>query len=345
MSRALRLATIAALSAAVTVTARAGEPFVRVGKEAGACEDDRGRFRLTPRHTAYLRLSEGCNAGCSFCTIPFIRGRLRSKPMDALLAEAAELAADGAVELNLIAQDTSAYGSDLADGADLAALLRRLDGVEGVRWIRLMYAHPATMTDAVIDAVAECPRVVKYLDMPFQHVADRVLERMRRGYGRARIEELLAALRRRMPDVALRTTFIVGFPGETRPDFRELVDFVAAQQFAAVGVFTYWREDGTAAAELAGQVAEKTRLRRRDRLMRTQQEIAFAANDRLIGQTLDVLVDGLDPAGRSVGRHAAQAPDADSACYLTRPADPGRIVPAKVVGYDGYDLVVEEIDS
>ncbi len=327
------------------VTGAAGEPFVRVGGTGGVCEDDRGRFRLTPRHTAYLRLSEGCNAGCSFCTIPLIRGRLRSKPMDVLEAEAAELVADGAVELNLIAQDTTAYGSDLAGGADLASLLPLLDGLDGVRWIRLMYAHPATITDAAIAAIAECPRVVKYLDVPLQHVADGVLERMRRGYGRARIDELLATLRRRVGGIALRTTFIVGFPGETRDEFRELLDFVAEQRFAAVGVFPYWPEMGTVAVALSGQVPGKTRLRRRDRLMKTQQQIAFAANDAMMGRTIEVLVDGEDAAGRTVARHAGQAPDADSVCHLTRPAGAGRIVKARVVGYDGYDLVVEEIDG
>jgi len=327
------------------VVGQRDEPFVRVGRKPSGCEDDRGRFRLTPRHTAYLRLAEGCNAGCSYCTIPFIRGRLRSKPADLLIEEARELVADGAVELNLIAQDTTAYGSDFDDDTDLAGLLRRLDEIDGLRWIRLMYAHPATMTDDVIDAVAECESVVKYLDIPLQHVADRVLERMRRGYGRARIDELLATLRRRIDGIAIRTTFIVGFPGETREEFRQLVDFVAAEGLAAVGVFPYWPEEGTAAAKLPDQLPERTRTRRRDRLMKTQQQIAFAANDAMMGRTLDVLVDGIDPEGRTVARHAAQAPDTDSVCYPTERVEPGKIVRAEVVGYDGYDLVVQAISD
>jgi len=316
-------------------------PFVRLGRRGGRCPDDRGRFRLTPRHTAYLRLAEGCSAACSFCTIPAIRGPLRSKPMDLVLAEAAELVADGAVELNLIAQDTTAYGADLKDGTDLAGLLRRLDELEGLRWIRLMYAHPASLGEPVIEALSQCRRVVKYLDLPIQHISDRVLAGMRRGYDRRRVEGLLSALRAQVPGIALRTTFIVGFPGEGRREFRELCEFVRQQRFDAVGVFTYWPEPGTAAARMPGQVAPATRRKRRERLMRLQQEMAFAANARQVGSELEVLVDGVDPAGRCVGRHAGQAPDVDGMCILTEPVEAGRIVQTRVVGYEGYDLVVE----
>jgi ribosomal protein S12 methylthiotransferase len=318
-------------------------PLVRVSGQAGVCEDDRGRFRLTPRHTAYLRLSEGCGAGCSFCTIPSIRGRLRSKPMPQVVAEAAELVADGAVEVNLIGQDTTAYGSDLCDGTELASLLHRLDCLEGLRWLRVMYAHPATLSAAVIDAIAACPRVVKYLDLPLQHVCDDLLSAMRRGYDRARIDALLAALRRRVGGIALRTTFIAGFPGETRSHFEALLEFVRRQRFDAVGAFCYWPEPGTPAAEFPAQVSPSVRRRRRDRLMRAQQEVAFAANARRVGSQLEVLVDGVDPGGRAVGRHAQQAPDVDGQCILTAPAEAGRVVPAQVVGWEGYDLVVEPL--
>jgi ribosomal protein S12 methylthiotransferase len=324
------------------VTARES-PFVRVSRRPRGCEDDRGRFRLTPRHTAYLRLAEGCSAGCSFCTVPAIRGPLRSKPIHRVLEEAAELAADGAVELNLIAQDTTAYGADLPARPGLAELLRRLDEIEPVRWIRLMYAHPAGMSEEIVAAMADCRRVVKYLDLPLQHVSDGMLRAMRRGYDRRRVEALLAMLRRRMPGIALRTTFIVGFPGEGAAEFRELLAFVAGQAFDAVGVFTYWPEEGTAAGRMAGQVPARTRRRRRDRLMRAQQEIAFAANARRVGSQLEVLVDGLDGEGRCVGRHAGQGPDVDSLCILTAAAPAGEIVKAKVVGWDGYDLIVERI--
>ena len=314
---------------------------VRVDRASAGCLDDRGRFRLTPRHTAYLRLAEGCSSGCSYCTIPAIRGPLRSKPMGMLLDEAAELAADGAVELNLIAQDTTAYGADRTDGANLPDLLRGLDAVEGVRWIRLLYAHPRTLTGAVIDALAECPRVVPYLDMPVQHIADKVLAAMGRGYDCLRVQQVLAALRERVEGIALRTTFIVGFPGEGREEFRELCAFVERERFDAVGVFPYWQEEGTRAARLSAQVPDRTRRKRRDRLMRIQQEIAFAANAARVGSTVDVLVDGLDPQGRTVGRHPGQAPDVDSLCLFTEPAEPGAIVSCKVVDSVDYDLVVE----
>jgi ribosomal protein S12 methylthiotransferase len=328
------------------VSAVTGEgPLVSVGPPGRACADDRGRFRLTPRHTAYLRLAEGCSQGCSFCTIPAIRGPLRSKPMELVLAEAAELVADGAVELNLIAQDTTAYGKDLPAGGGLAELLRRLDALAGVRWIRLMYAHPANMTAEVIEALAGCRRVVKYLDLPLQHVNDRLLALMRRRYGRRDVERTLSALREGVPGIALRTTFMVGFPGERTGEFAELLAFVKAQAFEAVGVFPYWREEGTPAAKMPGQVARKTKLRRRDRLMRAQREIALAANAARVGSTVEVLVDGADTSGRCVGRHAGQAPDVDGVCYLAEPVEAGRIVPARVVGHDEYDLVVERIDN
>jgi len=317
--------------------------MVRVDRAPGGCLDDRGRFRLTPRHTAYLRLAEGCSSGCSYCTIPAIRGPLRSKPTAALLDEAAELAADGAVELNLIAQDTTAYGADRTDGANLPDLLCGLDAVEGLRWIRLMYAHPRTLTDAVIDALAECTRAVPYLDMPIQHISDKVLAGMGRGYDRRRVEAVLAALRERVSGIALRTTFIVGFPGEGREEFGELCAFVERERFDAVGVFPYWPEEGTRAARLGGQIADRTRHRRRDRLMRLQQEIAFAANSARVGTALDVLIDGLDPQGRTVGRHPGQAPDVDGLCLLTDSAEPGGIVSCEVVDSVDYDLVVQPI--
>ena len=328
------------------VSAVTGEgPLVRVSRPGRACADDRGRFRLTPRHTAYLRLAEGCGQGCSFCTIPAIRGPLRSKPMEMVLAEAAELVADGAVELNLIAQDTTAYGKDLPAENGLPELLRRLDALAGVRWIRLMYAYPANMTPEVIGALGRCRRVVKYVDVPLQHVNDRLLGLMRRRYGRRDVEGMLSALRQRIPGIALRTTFMVGFPGERAGEFAELLAFVKAQAFEAVGVFPYWREEGTPAASLPGQVGRRTKLRRRDRLMRAQREIALAANAARVGSTVEVLVDGTDRRGRCVGRHAGQAPDVDGVCYLTEPVDPGRIVRAKVTDHDEYDLVVETIDN
>ena len=315
--------------------------FARIIKPPkGNCDDDRGRMRLTPRHTAYLRLSEGCSAGCSYCTIPRIRGPLRSKAMAQIVAEAKELAADGAIELNLIAQDTTAYGNDLSGGADLPRLLRKLNRVDGLRWIRIMYANPATMTPAAVEAMAECDKVVPYLDIPLQHVADGVLRRMRRRYTGADVEALLAHLRALMPDIVLRTTFIVGFPGETAAEFAQLAKFVEAARFDAMGAFPYYPEPGTPAAALSDQVRPATRTRRRNALMARQQAIAFALAAGKVGRELDVIVDGPDSSGRCLGRHAGQAPEIDGVCIFAKPVPAGSIVRAKVVAAEGYDLVV-----
>jgi len=301
---------------------------------------DRGRFRLTPRHTAFLRIAEGCSRRCTFCTIPAIRGPFRSKPPAEVLAEARELIADGAVELNLIAQDTTGYGADLVGKPALAPLLRSLDGLEGLRWIRLMYAYPRRFTDELIDVIADRQRVVKYLDLPLQHISDFILRRMGRGVGRKTTEALLERLRRRIPGLALRTTFIVGFPGETDAHFAELLEFVRDFRFDALGVFEYSPEEGTPAAKLDGQVPGPVKAERARRVMLGQRRIAFAANRAKVGKAIEVLVDGRRK-GRCVGRHCAQAPDIDGICYLNRPRPPGTFVSARVVRADGYDLVVD----
>jgi ribosomal protein S12 methylthiotransferase len=304
---------------------------------------DAGRFRLTPAHTAYLRIAEGCSRRCTFCTIPSIRGRFRSKAPAAVLAEARELLAGGAVELNVIAQDTTSYGRDLGDGQTLAKLLRKLDSLDGVEWIRLLYAYPMGFDDDLIETIASCEHVVPYVDIPLQHIADGVLKRMGRHVTRRHIEQLLVKLRRRVEGLVLRTTFITGFPGETRGEFEELMSFVRDFDFEAVGVFPYYPEPGTPAARLPGRPSRATAERRRQKLMLTQQDIVFAANEAHVGKRLRVLVDGKEPGGASIGRHHGQAPDIDSVCILTSPAEPGRFVEAAIVEADGYDLVVTPI--
>jgi len=306
----------------------------------GGPVSDAGRFRLTARHTAYLRIAEGCSQGCTFCTIPSIRGRFRSKPVDAVLAEAAELIADGAIELNVIAQDTTSYGSDL-DGIDLSGLLRALDALAGANWIRLMYTYPRQFTDELIAALAECEHVVPYVDMPLQHVADGVLKRMGRGVSGVRQRDLLDRLRSRVADIAVRTTFIVGFPGETDEDFAELLAFVKDFRFEAMGVFAFSPEAGTPAAAMAGQVSDEVKARRLHHLMQAQQEIVFQANSRALGSELQILVDGVDARGYCFGRSAMQAPEIDGVCILTDPRPAGRFVTARVVDWREYDLVVE----
>ena len=312
----------------------------RIAPAGGAAPSDRGRFRLTRSHTAYLRIAEGCSRRCSFCMIPALRGPFRSKPPEAVLAEARELIDAGAVELNVIAQDTTSYGRDLAGGVDLASLLGRLGGLAGLAWLRLLYAYPVRFTGRLIDALAGGGAVLPYVDLPLQHVSDPILRRMRRGGTRRGIERLLERLRRRVEGVAIRTTLLVGFPGESEAQFEELLDFVREMRFDALGVFVFSPEPPAPAAALAGQVPDEIKARRAETLMLAQQEIAFAACRRQIGETVQVLVDGTDAEGCCFGRTYAQAPDIDSVCYLTEPRPAGTFVAGEVVDADGYDLIV-----
>jgi ribosomal protein S12 methylthiotransferase len=312
-------------------------------------ENDRARLRLTPRHYAFLRMSEGCNQGCTFCTIPSIRGPMRSKPLDQILLEARELAADGAVELNLIGQDTTSYGTDIGYGPGLSGLLRALDKqLKDVHWLRLMYAYPSCFTDEMIDAIAECGRVVKYIDMPLQHINDAILTRIRRRVTRQQIETLLEKLRKRIPGIAIRTTFIAGVPGETDQQHEELVQFVRDFGFEMMGVFPYSAEPGTPMAKHADQVPDEVKQQRVEALMFAQQEVAFARAASMVGKTLEVLIDR--PAGREVedgyvARSQAQAPDIDSVVFVSARGDealhPGQLVQVKVTDYQNYDLVAE----
>jgi ribosomal protein S12 methylthiotransferase len=309
-------------------------------------ENDRARLRLTPRHYAYLRMSEGCNQGCSFCTIPSIRGPMRSKPIEQILLEANELAADGAVELNLIGQDTTSYGSDIGYGEGLCGLLRTLDRkLKDVHWLRLMYAYPSCFTDDMIRTIADSPRVVKYIDMPLQHINDEILTKMKRRVTRREIEALLAKLRGWVPGIAIRTTFIAGSPGETDAQHEELVRFVKDFGFDMMGVFPYSAEPGTPMAKLPDQVPDDVKQARIEALMFAQQEVAFAKSKSQVGKTLEVLIDR--PAGREaedgyVARSHSQAPDIDSVVYVTgEDLHPGQLVNVKVTDFQAYDLVAE----
>lgn len=310
-------------------------------KSATPSPSDSGRFRLTQRHTAYVRISEGCSQRCTFCTIPAIRGPYRSKAPRAILKEARELISDGARELNLIGQDTTTYGRDLPGTPTLASLLRSLDGLKGVKWIRLMYAYPRRFTRELMETIAACPYVVKYIDLPLQHINDDVLRHMGRGVTRAATQKLLDELRTTIPGLVLRTTFIVGFPGETERQFRELLKFVEDFRFDALGVFEYSPEEGTPSASMPRQISAKAKAGRARQIMLAQQEIALAANRRRVGQEIEVLVDGQDAQGRCVGRYYGQAPEIDSVCYLRRPRPAGRFVKTKIVASDGYDLIVD----
>ena len=310
-------------------------------------ENDRARLRLTPRHYAYLRISEGCNQGCSFCTIPSIRGLMRSKPIEQILLEARELAADGAVELKMIGQDTTSFGTDIGYTPGLSRLLRTLDKeLTDVHWLRLMYAYPSCFTDEMIDTVASASRVVKYIDMPLQHINDEILMRMKRRVSRKEIETLLAKLRK-IPGMAIRTTFIAGSPGETEAQHRELVQFVKDFGFEMMGVFAYSQEPGTPMGRMDGQLPEEVKRQRVEELMLAQQEVAFARAKKTVGQTIEVLIER--PAGRDaedgyVARSQSQAPDIDSVVHVDShglPLHAGQLVKVKVTDYQNYDLVAE----
>ncbi len=319
----------------------------------GYFEDDAARLRLTPRHYAYLRISEGCNQNCAFCTIPSIRGKMRSKPVDRIAAEMRELMNDGAHEISLIGQDTTSFGEDIGYGPGLVGMLEAVNAVAaefGGGWVRLMYAYPSCFTDQMIDAIARLPHILPYIDMPLQHINDEVLDRMRRRTSRQLIETLLAKLRDRVPGMAIRTTFISGFPGETEDQHRELVDFVAAFGFENMGVFPYSPEPNTPAGSMhaAGEAIDDETIQRRiDELMLTQQQVVFERHDRMAEQATetDVLIDGPADEGVYEGRARFQAPQIDSLTYVRSQQliSPGEVVRCRVTGRSDYDLIAQPV--
>ena len=296
------------------------------------------RVRTGHFFSAYLKVSEGCDHACSFCIIPKIRGRHESRSIESVVAEAEALVADGVVELNLIGQDLTAFGRDRRDGSSLARLLRALVGIRDLRWIRLLYNYPRDVTDELLDTIAGEEKVCSYIDMPLQHISDRMLRRMRRERSGAEVRRLIERIRARVPGVALRTVFIVGFPGETDADFAELLQFVRETKFERVGVFRYSREEGTAAATLDGHIPEHVKRRRFDALMRAQALVSATANRGLIGSEQPVLVCGEDERGRLHGRLSSQAPEIDGVIYLRGQAPIGTIARVRVSGADTYDL-------
>ncbi|MFB0552975.1 MAG: 30S ribosomal protein S12 methylthiotransferase RimO [Phycisphaerae bacterium] len=325
-------------------TLSCGQPATYLDRQKDIIHDDRARLLITPGHWAYLRISEGCNHRCSFCTIPAIRGRFRSKPRELVLAEAAELVSAGAVELNIIAQDSTYYGRDLKIKNGLAGLIGELEKIAGLSWIRLMYLYPAGIDDKLIETIAESKKVVHYLDIPIQHVNNKILKAMHRPDTKDQLQRLIEKLRCAMPDIAMRTTVMVGFPGESERQFAELMDFIKWAQFDALGCFKFYAESGTAAVQMPGQVPEKVKQQRLEELMLTQQKIAFAKNKNRIGSKLTCLVDSVNSDKLSRGRFYAQAPDIDSVCIIKKcSAKPGEFINTKVLGTKDYDLLVEQI--
>jgi ribosomal protein S12 methylthiotransferase len=310
---------------------------------------DTPRLLATPRHYAYLKIAEGCDYTCAFCIIPKLRGHYRSRPAESIVREAESLAARGVRELLLISQDTSFYGNDRRERGALARLLRALTRVDGLEWIRMLYLYPTTIGDEVLEAMAESGKVCKYVDLPLQHASDAVLARMKRPGTRAGYERLLDRIRQRVPGVTLRTTFIVGFPGETEADIAELESFVEAVRFDHVGVFTYSHEEGTSAHGLADDVPAKVKQQRQARLMRLQKRLVSRAQKGRLGERVRLLVDGPSAEHELVmrGRLEGQAPDIDPVVYLTDcdPAEltPGTFVEAEIVGSRAYDLLARPL--
>ena len=355
------------------------------------------RFRLTPRHFAYVKIAEGCNHPCSFCIIPRMRGSHRSRPQVDIVAEVRTLLADGVKEFNLISQDSTYYGLDLrpnqsraisspekfsaaarslpAEATTICTLLRELNALPGDFWIRLLYTHPAHWTDELIRTMAQCPKVARYVDIPLQHIHDNMLERMRRETSRQYIVDLIKKIRAGVPDIALRTTFIVGFPGETSASFETLLDFIRETKFERLGVFAYSREDGTRAGAMAGQIPDKIKKRRRELAMAAQHKIARRVSESFVGREIKVLVEGQAnakqlqaanvsswehgllreaeiknsklsrPAGQNyiVARGEADAPDIDGRVYIRSNLPIGNFARVKIIAHTDYDLIAEPV--
>ena len=303
---------------------------------------DGDRLRITPKHFAYLKISEGCDRLCTFCAIPKMRGKHATKPIEDVLSEARQLLADGVRELIIVAQDTTYYGLDLYGRTRLAELLTELNQLPGLDWLRIMYLYPMYFTDELIEVLARSEKIIPYLDLPLQHISNRMLRRMQRRVNREETENLLDRLRQSIPNLVLRTTFIAGFPGETEEDFQELYQFVEKQQFPRLGVFTYSLEPDTPAAKLPDHVEQAVMDNRRDRLMRLQQEIAFGWSRSQVGRQVDVIIDASIPGEKNawMGRTWADAPDVDCVVYVTgKKLKPGQLVPCEIVAAKEYDLV------
>jgi ribosomal protein S12 methylthiotransferase len=309
------------------------------------------RLLATPRHYAYVKIGEGCDYKCAFCIIPTLRGQYRSRSIQSVVDEATRLAGNGVKELLLISQDTSFYGNDRGERGSLATLLRALNGIDGLEWIRMLYLYPTTIGDDVLAAMAESDKVCRYVDLPLQHASDAMLKRMKRPGTRASYERLLDRIRQRVPGVTLRTTFIVGFPGETDEDYAALQSFVRTLEFDHVGVFTYSHEEGTSAHALKDDVAPAVKRRRQAGIMALQKRIVARAQRGRIGQRVRVLVDGPSAEHGLVlrGRVEGQAPDIDPLVYLTEcdaaALTPGQFIHAEIVASRGYDLLARPVSA
>ncbi len=303
-------------------------------------KDDPLFFRslMTPNHYAYIKIAEGCDNGCSFCSIPIMRGLQKSRTIESIVDEAERLAENGTKELLVIAQDSTSYGWDLEKKVYLSDLLRALNMVDGIEWIRVHYAHPAHLSKRIIEAMAECDKVCNYLDMPIQHASDAMLKSMKRGLGQAGIKKRIESLRTAMPGMALRTTLIVGYPGETQDDFFQLRDFIEETQFDRLGVFTYSEEEGTTAADLEDNVPRSVKDNRKNEILELQHEISLEKNESFIGKTLRVII---DESGEelSVGRTEYDSPEIDNIVRVRSSEDTGTIKNIRISEANEYELI------
>ena len=302
------------------------------------------RVKSSPFYSTYVKIAEGCANHCSYCVIPQLRGTLRSRTIPSVVAEVRRLVTEGVREVNLIAQDITAYGAERGDGTSLAALLKELVAIDDLQWLRLLYAYPDGISDELLDLMAREEKICNYLDVPLQHIDDAILAMMNRRVDEAAIRSLLKRIRSRIPDVTLRTSFIVGFPGETEEQFGRLLDFVNEGHFERVGVFRYSREEGTAAAALQGQIPERVKAARHHKLMKAQSRVSFRKNRALVGRVEPVLVEGYSEESELLlrGRSVRQAPDVDGQVYITAGrAEIGAIVPLRITDSSEYDLIGE----
>jgi len=306
------------------------------------------RNSMSGGYFAYLKIAEGCDKHCSYCIIPKVRGKYRSVPMENLLAQAEHLVRNGAKELILVAQETTLYGKDLYGKKSLPVLLEKLSAIPELRWIRILYCYPEEITDELIDAVKKLPKVCNYLDIPVQHASDRILQRMGRHTHRQEIKEIVERLREQIPDIALRTTLITGFPGETEEDFAELKEFVRQMRFERLGVFTYSQEEDTAAAGFGGQLAEGVKEERKREIMELQQAIAFEKSSAQVGRTMEAMIEGnLPDEGVYIARTYMDAPDVDGYVFVESEwnLESGDFITVKITGARGYDLIGEAVEG
>ncbi|MCK9478358.1 MAG: 30S ribosomal protein S12 methylthiotransferase RimO [Firmicutes bacterium] len=304
------------------------------------------RLRQAPEYSAYLKIADGCDNNCTYCIIPYIRGGFLSRPIDRLVSEAKQFAAEGVTELILIAQDTASYGVDLYSEPQLELLLEKLCEIDGIRWIRLLYCYPERITDTLIDLIAKKDKICKYLDIPIQHCNDEILRKMGRKTTKAQIENIISKVRAKIPNITLRTTLITGFPGETNEQCNQMASFIKRMKFERLGIFPYSQEEGTPAAKLKGQISEKTKAARLEKLMLIQQQVAAEVSKSKIGSTITVLCTGYDPCVKLYyGRSEADSPEIDGMVFYASSQEtaPGQFVKVKITDAEEYDLFGEAL--